>query len=504
MRRALAPAWAALALACTDPDPGRLLAAGAGRGIAVAPGGGAVAFLVDARHPDDRGVPDDLLAGDLYLASGDEPARRVGGGVSSGTGAYAFSSGGTALAFLGGYRFRAGAGELYAASLTGAPQKLADDAHAFAWAPQGERLAWAAADRLWVLDAPGAPPRPLVDGAWTFAWSPDGRRLAVRGPSTAGARLLLVDAASGERRAVAEGVTDFAFGADGTLAALGPPGPRGGDRPLWVLEPGAAGPRAAGRATSFVLAPGGDVLASSTEKAPGEATGDLFRLPPGGGEPRLLGVKSVDVRCTPAGDVLFLGRYDVKARAGVLTLARAAGPVREIAARVQGFLVGPRGERVFYLVQKPLKGDFKFELWAADLRDGAPTPRKIDQGVYGYEPSPDGALLYWRARCGLGPRSCSLFRGPADGSGPGVELAKDVAGFDLSGDGARLLLGAPHRGSSRAVDLSWISAATPPGKARPIAAEVDPSARFLDGAGKRAVFARLTRGKAAVFIAELR
>src|SRR2546428_13911472 len=68
---------------------------------------GAVAFLLEASHPDDPAVPDDLLAGDLWLDD-----RKAGSGVSVQEGAYAFSPRGSDLAFLARWRFREGEGEL--------------------------------------------------------------------------------------------------------------------------------------------------------------------------------------------------------------------------------------------------------------------------------------------------------------------------------------------------------------------------------------------------------
>jgi hypothetical protein len=184
--------------------------------------------------------------------------------------------------------------------------------------------------------------------------------------------------------------------------------------------------------------------------------------------------------------------------------ADGSGAVATIAPRAQAFTLDHAGKRAFWMVPRSTKGDFKIELWTADLAAGK-EPRKIDEGVYGYEASADGKLLYWKARCGYGPRSCSLFRAPLDGSAAPAELAKNVAGFDLSDDGKRLLLAAPHRGSGRQVDLSWLASdAAPATEAHAIAMDVDPSARFLDAAGSRAVFAVQTPGKAAVYTAELK
>ncbi len=502
-----------LAASCTDKLPGRVLAQGQGRGLLVAPGGGAVAFLLDARHPDDQGVPDDLYLGDLYLAgpgAQDGAAKKVGASVSTAAGSFRFSPSGSALALLAGFRFKAGAGELWVAkALGGAPRKLAEDAQSFSFAPQGERLAWVAGGRLFSLDAPNAEPRALADGVHTFAWSADGTRLAARAAAAAGGQLSIIDASSAAKKAVAAGVTDFAFAPDGSLGLLGPAGPKGGDRALSVVDPGSDSAHPIGNATSFAFAPVGHaLLALSTASAPGEATGELARIALPGGQAQPLGARALDFRFTPSGDVLFLARYDIRSRAGTLSLAPAGGgPVRAIAPRVQGFTFSPQGSRLLYLVQKPSRGDFKLELWVADLAGGA-APRKIDDGVYGYEPSPDGALLYWKARCSTGPRSCSLFRAPLDGSAAPVEVARNVAGFDLSRDGQRLLVSAPHRGSARNVDLGWLPAnalgtEADADKVRPLAVEVDPSARFLDDGGKRVAFAVLDLQRAAVYLAEL-
>src|SRR5205807_1081777 len=148
---------------------------------------------------------------------------------------------------------------------------------------------------------------------------------------------------------------------------------------------------------------------------------------------------------------------------------------RELAQRVQSFTV--QGGRVLYLVQAPQKGDFKIELWTARI-DGSVPPRKVDDGVYGYQLTPDGRDLFWKARCAGGARSCSLFRAPADGSAPPQLLAANVAGFDLSDDAGRVLVQQPHRGASRAVDLAVLDAAGPAsrdGAVKAFASEVDPS-----------------------------
>ena len=363
-----------------------------------------VAFLQGASHPDDRGVPDDLLLGDLMLASisGDSPAQRVGGGVSTLAGARAFSPGGEWLAFLARWRFRAGEGELWLAESPGAPRKVADGVSAMSWAPSGSLLAFVAHGNLVVLDAAKEPASPslALDGVQTFAWSPGGNRLAGRAPGVAGGRVELMDVRTGRRREVAKASSDFAFGPDEALYLLGPPGAKGGDRPLSVVESFDARPREIGRATSFA-ASDRYVALLSTDRQPGEAFGALSRVPRTGGSPEPLGDRVNEFRFTPRGDLLFLARYDGRARAGTLTAAAPGKPPRELGQRAQSFTV--QGERVLYLVQAPQKGDFKIELWTASL-DGSAPPRKVDDGVYGYQLTPDGKQLFWKARCAGGAR----------------------------------------------------------------------------------------------------
>ena len=479
MARLCGIAALALALACAEKLPGRKLAAGIGSGLAVH--AGSVAFLLDAVHPDDRSVPEDLRIGALWL-----DGRKVGAGVSSQTGMYEFSPRGSELAFLAAWRFREGEGELWTAAPGAEPQKISPRARGFAWSPDGTRLAYVAPDALGIRGQ--GPVR--IDGLQAIAWSPDGKRIAARAAAAAGGKLYAVDAASGAAREIAPGTSDFAFAPDGKLAALGPSPPKGGDRPL-LLEG-----KEIGRATAFTFSPDGKRLALlSTGQHPGEAYGDLYelQLP---ATLRLIAGKVSDWRWSDAGELVCLARYDLRARAGTLM---AGG--REMSARVQSFSL--YGRHLLYLVQAPVKGDFKLELWAADLGSRSAASRRIDEGVYGWDVSPDGSALFYKARCAGGPRSCALLRARLEGGLPEL-LAAGVAGFDLSRDGSRLLLQQPHRGAARAVDLAVISASgPPPGQPEPFVEETDPGSRFADSSGKQIAYAVIAAGKGGVYLAEI-
>src|SRR5260370_26001762 len=272
-----APLAAVLIVACQQP-PGRKLASGIGSRIAVHEG--EVAFLLDAAHPDDRAVPEDLAAGDLWL-----DARKVGSGVSSQNGAYEFSRRGE-LAFLASWRFRAGEGELWTAAPGAEPAQVAPAARSFAWSPDGSALAYVGPQKLGVRGKFSL----AIDGLRAVAWSPDGKRIAARAAAPSGGKLYLVEVSTGALREVAPGTTDFAFAPDGALAALGQPPPKGGDRPL-LLEG-----KEVARATAFAFSPEGKELALlSTQKQPGEAYGELYPAR-AGGEPQLVATRVSDWR----------------------------------------------------------------------------------------------------------------------------------------------------------------------------------------------------------------
>lgn len=481
---------ASLLFACADKAPGRKLASGIAQRLSVRDG--AVAFLLDAAHPDDRAVPEDLLAGDLWIAAGGSgAARKVGAGVSSQPGMFAFSARGQ-VAFLAAWRFRAGEGELWTAAPGADAVQVARAAREFAWSPAGA-LAWVAPNQLGLRTEGGAR-TVAIEGLQNIAWSPDGKQVAARASASAGGKLLVVDAASGALREIAPGTSDFAFGPDGALAALGPPPPRGGDRPLLIDGKEIA------RTTAFAFSPDGkDLALLSTSKQPGEATGDLFRLSRAGGAPQRVGEKVSDWRWSPAGDLLFLARYDLRARAGVLTASAPGAASREIASKVQSFVSS--GRRILYLVQSPQKGDYKIELWGVDLAAAAP-PHKIDDGVYGWDLS--GDTLFYKARCAGGPRSCSLLRVGFAAGGPSTFLAANVAGFDLSQDGSRILLQQPHRGATRAVDLAVIAAqGAPPAHVKPFVEEAEASSKFADPQGRRVVYALVAAGRGGVYLADV-
>ena len=545
---ALAALWA-----CDERQPGLAIAPGLGRSLMVGAGGQTAVFLTDAAHPDDRTVPEDLVLGDLWLwanAAALAPAVKVGSGVPSQNGTVAFRADGGAVAFLSSYRFRAGEGELWVAAPGQAPRKFSEGVRSFAWAPRGEALAYIAEQKLVVRANPLSDSGPAfaasaaADGkpaarVHSFVWAPGGALLAVRAPSVTGGALALVDAATGQSRELAVQSSDYIFAEDGALAWLGPPPPKGGDRAVTLLEQprvipdaplpqgGIAEPwaknggasRVVGQATTVAFGmKGRDLLLLSTEAGTGDAFGTLSRVsrvgPADGSEPAWTAAevarKVSEWRFSPRGELLVLSGYDLRSRAGSLGVVPAGGgALREIGKRVQSFQLSPAGDRVLYTVQAPSRGDFKVELWTAELaRDAAgelsKAPRKLDEGVYGYQLSPDGVFLFYKARCGSGSRSCSLFRARLTSTEEPVLLSTAVAGFDLAATGSRLLIAHPHRGAPKAVDLALQDAFAPPPEnpPKPFVLEVDPGSRFLDAEGKKVIAPQLTGRHATVRVVE--
>jgi hypothetical protein len=502
-RRGAATLLACCALACSKGPPGRKLASGIARDVSISPGGEMLSFLMGVAHPADPGLPEDLLLGDLHVArvaSGE--ATQVGPAVPNLRSARAYDASGTSLAFLARYRYRDGEGDLRVSDGTGNVRTVAEGVSSFAWAASGKMLAFVAGGRLRALDVSqeGTAPTVALDGVQTFAWAPSGTRLAARSPGSSGGRVELFDVATGRTREAAKASSDLSFGPDGTLYVLGAAAEKGGDRPLVAIASFDAKVLEVGRATSFAVSAQGDMALLSTDKNPGAAFGTLLRRAREGA-PRVVGEHVSEYRFTPRGDLLYLAGYDLRARAGTLAVAMLAGGTREIARKVQSFSIA--SDRVLYIVQHPEKGDFRIELWTADLTSQS-APRRIEDGVYGYELGPDGATLFYKALCAGGPRSCSLYRAPIDGSRPAQMVAPSLAGFELSKDGKRLLLAVPHRGAARAVDLSVVQAdQSATVNQKPFVEEVDPTAAFADGKGNRAVYAALASGRAGVYVVDL-
>jgi dipeptidyl aminopeptidase/acylaminoacyl peptidase len=472
---------------CQKKIEGKKLASGIARRLTVDKG--TVLFLLNAVHPDDPAVPQDLYTGDLWVAPADGQARKIGTGVPSPPATYAFNAKGDMVAFLANFRFRDGAGELWYAKVhEGDGVPVAREVRDFGWSKLGA-LAFVAPNtvglhRTYELK---------LIGVQTITWSPDGRFLAARASSASGGKLWLIDAVHAGAKVVAEATSDFGFASDGTLAALGPANPKGGDRPLLIDGKEIA------QATSFQFSPDAKQIALlSTAKQPGEATGDLYRVSRSGGTPTLVANKVSEWRWTPSGTLLCLAHYDLRARAGTLTVSTDAG-TREIAPKVQAFTVF--GHRLLYLVQAPQKGDYKIELWFVDL-DGKAQPRRIDEGVYGWDVT--GDTLLYKARCAGGPRSCSLLRVSLTSDAKPELVAADVAGFDLSADGSRVLVQQPHHGATKAVDVVVVPTGNvQTSRIKPVLEDVDPSARFVDDAGKKVVYSTLAEGKQGVYVADV-
>lgn len=514
-RAPLAFAVAAALAACKPSPPppsGRQLWSGPARGLVATPAGDAVAWLAAPAPSKERGVPEDVRVGKLFVSnvSGGAP-RELGDGVTSLDGSYAFSPDGKRLAFLAKWRFADGRGELWsAAAAAGAAVKLCDDASSFAFSPE-EAPSGASRSRLGAICDSALRVGP-GDAAETFAvasqparefeWALHG--LVVRGPASLGGRLGLVsfDSRPGTET-LAERTDDFALG-------------RGGSGLAWVtgteVEALAVGCPKGARFTAdrypnhATPAPGGEGAAFLVPEAANPSLADLFAFE-GCDKVAPLGKAVGEFAYAASGHLAFVDGYDGRARAGTLRVhtarseAAPKGATLELGKHVQEFHWSPSGKWLTYLVRNA-KGGFTIELWASGpwAAGKAPPPHKVDDGVYGYSLSPDEGRVYYKARC-ADARSCTILVVPSDGSNKPVEVAKKAAGFELSRDGRRVVVLAPHRGSETQVDLK----ATPAngGDVTPLASACEPIARLLGAAGESVAFVSDDKVHAGVWVAPL-
>lgn len=501
------------------------------RGVVGSPSGTHLAFLIDAKPPREPGVPDGILAGNLALvpARPGEAPTIVGRGVSTVQGGYAFApdakreGGLPALLFLRDYRHVDGAGTLTVARPGMPPADIAEGVTFWATNRDGRLLGLVAQGKLRVVRLAGAglgtgsmvapfETDSFGESVGSFAFAPAeaggggitvppalAASLLYRVRAAKGGALHRVDLASRKDIELARNVTDFGWATDAC--------------PLWIartpsgeqeLHAGPGCPRAgrlAEHAQSFIVSSEGDRVAFVSElENTTSPFGELFLIAlDKGGLPFPMGKRVSEFRFAPQGGALaWLQDYDAISRNGKLGVAAAGKPGRVQPLLAQAFSFDPTGRWLTFLHRNPQKM-YTLELHLVEATPDA-DPRRMDEGVYGYQFSRDGQRLAYKARCLDEARSCTLFVVATAGGAP-VEVAKKIAGFEFLPDGERLMLLVQGKMLGRTVDLAVVPARA--GEVpRILDTLVDPSVRLL-GDGGNVAYTVEEKGRLGVYVSPL-
>ncbi|HYQ81093.1 MAG TPA: hypothetical protein VEP68_06320 [Anaeromyxobacteraceae bacterium] len=484
---------------------GRRLAEGQVRALSASPDGAWLAWLDRCAQPPARGLPADVLSCDLRVApaAGGE-ARRLAEGVTTLPGGLAWSPDGRALAALADYDYGSSAGGLVLWRAGGEARRLAGAVGFYGFAPSGDL--WFVAGGQLHRARPGAEPAAVARAGEvaTFDLGPAGSRwgLARRRAAAGGALLVLRE---GEVVAEVPGpVGDYAFSPGGDLVAF-----TVSEKDGLALRVGAAGPSLAAspvvgrRVQSFAFSRDGSALAWVADLRPGRA-GDLWLAPaaaPRGGSRLAAGVG--EFRWAAAAPRLaWLQDFDPRMRSGTLAAAGVGGKPAVLGHNVTAYDLTPDGSRAAFL-EHVTAGGYSVDLKLGRAEAGA-AAETVARGVFGFDFSPQGDWLYYRANCVRAAEACDLFRVPATGAEPGAppqRLAEGVKSFEFDRRRPGRLLVGWARKDLVALDLAvWEQ-----GRLLSVdRAAVPGSAAFLAPDGARLAYALAEPKRAGVYVADLR
>ena len=507
--KALALTLAALALlACERPRAkkglGRVLAPGKAQGLLASPDGSRLAWLTRcARSPVPQAAPTcDLVA---LPTEGGAPVR-LASGVSSREGGFAFGPDG-ALAALADVDAAAGTGTLVLSRPGSAPERLAPFVTFFGFGNRGE-LGFVSAGDLYVVPPGEGALRVEGTGAVaTFEFDPKApSELLARRQAAAGGQLVRVSggAARLESRAAAG---EYAWSPDGRFVAATVRGAGG----TWDLVLHSADGKAppstlAADVQAFAFARDGSALAFLAGMSPGRP-GDLYAASLGPGAAPASVRASVLARGVGefrfsggAAHLAWLESFDPRVRAGALGVGSPGGRASVFGKNVTAFDVSPGADRVAFL-EHITSGGYSVDLRLAPF--GAEGVGTVARGVFGFEFSPDGRWLYYRANCVRNAEACDLFRVPAKGLSagePALRVAEAVKSFEFDRARPDRLLVGFARKDLPALDLALFDGSGLLG----VDEAVSPgSARFLPPDGSRLAYVVAAPERAGVYLAPL-
>lgn len=483
---------------------GRRLAEGMARGLSASPDGAWLAWLDHCARPPLRGLPPDAQSCDLEAApAAGGAARRLAEGVTTLPGGLAWSPDGRALAALADYDYGASAGGLVLWRAGGEPQRLAGAVGFYGFAPAGD-LYFAAGGQLHRA-RPGAAPEPVprAGAVATFDLG-TGRApfaLARRQAAAGGALLVLREGA-----VVAEvpgPVGDYAFSPAGDLVAFTVREKDGLALRVGAAGPGLASAPAVGHGVqSFAFSRDGSALAWVADLLPGRP-GDLWLAP--AAAPRTASRVAAGVGefrwAAAAPRLAWLQEFDPRMRSGTLAVAGPGSKPVVLGRNVTAYDLTPDGARVAFL-EHVTAGGYSVDLKLGRAEAGA-AAETVAKGVFGFDFSPQGDLLYYRSSCVRNAEACDLHRLPAAGPAPGrppERLAEGVKSFEFDRRRPGRLLVTWARQDLLALDLAvWDQ-----GKLVAVdRSALAGSAAFLPPDGSRLAYIVADPKRAGVYVADL-
>jgi hypothetical protein len=484
---------------------GKALVTGVAVDLRVTPDGKFAAFLLEAEKPRLEGIPPQMMLGELNVApTGGGAPRKLGTGVTNVPGGYFLSADSRWALYLAGYNAASQSGELFAADLAnpaGERQRLGGNVSYMLLSADSKQVAFVDQAVLKVGALPAGPFKDVAGEVSTAQFSPDGKTLYFKRRLTAAGGLYFVDLGKTDApKKLADQVGDFAISPDSMNVAFAQRSEvvRSTYDLLFARQPDMKPTKLATGTGGFAFSPDGKWLARTEGSRP-ELIGDLFVGPASGGPGEKAGVRVQEFSFAPdSAAIAMLELYDISARAGLLTVARAPDwKGKRVGDRCPNFTWGADGKYVAFL-SRFLKPDYSVDLMLYTLGDDAAV--KVNRGVFGYGFGPKNAFLVFRSNCIREGRACDLLQlDLAKPKEPPKKLVEGIYSFKMAESGDRLLL-SYARTQGELFDAAVYNLKT--GERKTIEQGVRLPAMFLDDAGTKVAYIVLERSRAGVYVAD--